>query len=150
MALNLVDAPYALAPSDHEITVLPDHFDGETGVYTEAAMSVVKELRALGADDVAFLQPPDQRTYLGLRSHEVLIDLFVQIGSGVTSSFVIALFDRWLDKRQDHRAGFRVRVAESRENALGETVTRVFEADGNPDDVREALGEWEGRRELRE
>jgi hypothetical protein len=46
----------------HDVVVLPLRRDGDVAVYTEASVTVVKELRALGVS-ASFLDPTDQRAF---------------------------------------------------------------------------------------
>lgn len=60
------------------------------GVYGEASMFVVEDLRDEGFA-VAWLDEPDRRLYSAKRSAELIVELAIQVATGVASSAVWAI-----------------------------------------------------------
>ena len=108
-------------------------------------ITIVKELKALGAD-ARYLHDKDDRAWIGEESAaRIVLDLIIGVASAAGWSGLQALF-------RGSFSGRRVRVRVGRYEQLGDGSTKAewYEIDGSGEDVADALAQLaprEGRDE---
>jgi hypothetical protein len=120
-----------------DVVLFPNSMDEDgVGIYPEAAVAVVKELRAQGLD-AEYLQPAAQRKFLMLRSHgEELLPLVIQIATEKTLSGLVD----YLRVRMHKMGTGKISITLGRQFSDGNISTVEWaKADGPAGDVVKAL-----------
>lgn len=105
------------------------------GVYHEATVSLVKNLRTEGVE-ADFLDSSDHRTFLAQKSADVAFAYVIGILSSASWAAIAAVFHRWHRGRTIDLTVYRVDDIEG--------TLDFFHASGNTDDVLKALGRAAG------
>ncbi len=115
-----------------DLTVLPmESSDAGFWVYHEAAIDLVRDLKAAGVD-AGYAHPADSRRYYSERSAEIAVSFLVSLGSAaVWEAFMRAL------QRYRGRQKLSVTVVDERQPNGSERRTATF--DGSGEDVLSAM-----------
>jgi hypothetical protein len=146
-ALSATDAARASALS-HDVLVLPRRrADDGVGVYSQASVFLVKDLRAAGVD-AAYLDPSENREF-EVQKSAVLVDL-VQLaigsGGGLISAAAWATLQRFFSRRQQDEASNR--ELEVTLVDISGSTGRQLRVRGTRDDVLTVIGQLDLPREL--
>lgn len=135
-----IEAPLA-APEKlgADLVVLPREIaDDGRGLYDDSVITIVKELKSLGAD-ARYQHEKSDRAWIGEESAaKIALDLIIGIASGAGWSGLQALFRGSFRTRR-----VRVRVGRYEQLADGSTKAEWYEIDGQGEEVSEMLHEIE-------
>jgi hypothetical protein len=124
------------------IVILPEEERGDVGVYSDSYLMIAKELRAQGVD-ISYKHDYAHRLWRGRKGLGIVTPLEIEVALAVIpSSFFFAL-QQLLDRRGS-KDSVKVRVV----HVTGRTPSSadVFEAEGSPAEVVEALRTFEEGR----
>jgi hypothetical protein len=122
-----------------DLVVLPREItmDGR-GLYDDSVITIVKELRSLGAD-ATYQHEKDDRAWIGEQSAEaVALALIIGVASNAGWSGLQALFRHSFSGKRVH-----VRVGHYEELADGSRKAEWYEIEGNGEQVADALRQLE-------
>jgi len=131
-----VEAPLAApAKLGADLVVLPrETADDGRGLYDDSVITIVKELKSLGAD-ARYQHEKDERAWIGEESAATLaLALIIGIASSAGWSALQALFRGSFSTKR-----VRVRVGRYEKLADGTTKAEWYEVEGNGEDVADAL-----------
>lgn len=122
-----------------DLVVLPREIaDDGRGLYDDSVITIVKELKFLGAD-ARYQHEKGDRAWIGEESAaKIALDLIIGIASGAGWSGLQALFRGSFRTRR-----VRVRVGRYEQLADGSTKAQWYEIDGHGEEVSEMLHELE-------
>lgn len=125
----------ALSSLPHDVVILPEAVDGDTGVYRDETLMFAKSLRAVGVD-AGYLHDEPNRTWAGRLGEPILIPVVIALATGVVTSVIGTAVCGWLAKTfgaQD----VAVRVV----RVSSDGARTLFEARGPADHVADLLAQ---------
>lgn len=133
-----IEAPLA-APAElgADLLVLPRETDDDgRGLYDDSAITIVKELKSLGAD-ARYQHEKEERAWIGEESAAILaLTLIIGIAGNAGWSALQALFRGSFSTKR-----VRVRVGRYEKLADGATKAEWYEVEGTGEDVADALAQ---------
>jgi len=129
---------------DHAVVILPQRMEGEEGVYRDEQLTLAKELRGEGVD-ADYAQDADHRLWHGLKGGDVLIQVTLGLGTSIVGSAVVGVVAAVLRRKF---GGRRLHLKVGRISASGAVDAQWFEAEGDADDVLNALDRFQFPEQL--
>lgn len=130
----------ALDELPHDVVVLPEALNDDTGIYRDEFMTFAKELRAEGLD-AGYLHDVAHRTWSGRKGEALLVPVIIALSTNVATGAAMIAVSRWLE-RTFPKTSVRLRVIHKRSGG-GRREKDSFTATGTGPEVAELLRAFE-------
>ncbi|MDE0805860.1 MAG: hypothetical protein OSA99_21360 [Acidimicrobiales bacterium] len=127
----------------HDVVLLPEGLDGDTGIYRDECITFAKELRADGVD-AGYLHDADRRTWSGRKGEALLVPAIIALSANVATGAATIAVSRWLE-RTFPDSSVRLRVIHKRAGG-GQREKDLFTATGSGPEVAELFQAFEEAR----